>query len=199
MDSTGISTLEDMGICNEGLEMRNNPYKYFGFGLFGLIMIIVSSCMNAKTISRNYEFATDDVCDCYTKHPLILVGTRSQYYSKESAFCTRMNFVVRNDSINKLKELKYHMEDDLEAHSPGEEDSIRFRIQLINKTLLELRSGWTHSKIKTKWKSSPEGTKILKQKVKFYNKFKSGRKFVGMKKYKNGALVKVKFEEQIQR
>ncbi|WP_430401660.1 hypothetical protein [Fluviicola sp.] len=177
--------------------MKKEKRNYFNFALFG-ILLILSSCMHTKTVSRNYEFATDDTCDCYTKHPLILFGTKSNYYSKESAFCTRLNFAARKDSIIKLEELKYHLEDDLEAHSPGEGDSVLFRIQSIDKRLLGLRSDWTHSKIKTKWKNSSEGTIILKQKVKFYNRFKSGRKFVGMKKYKNGSLIKVKLEDQIQ-
>lgn len=172
--------------------MRKDVLRYLNLYWAGLIMLTFSSCMNPKTVSRNYEFATDDTCDCYTKHPVILVGTKSNYYSKEKAFCTRSNFNIRNDSIVKLKNLIFQFES-----TEISEDSIEIRVNAITGIIDKLETGWTHSKIKTKWKSSSEGTQILKQKVKFYNKFKFGRKFVGMRKYKNGSLIKIKFEERI--
>ncbi|WP_341904118.1 hypothetical protein [Fluviicola taffensis] len=176
--------------------MKKEKRTSFNFTLFG-ILLILSSCMNTRTVSRNYEFATDDTCDCYTKHPLFLIGGKSNYYSKQKAFCTRWSYPIRNDSIAKLRDLIDELEYGSES-SKMSEDSIEIRVNRMNEIIDKLETDWTHSKIKTKWKNSSGGTIILKQQVKFYNKFKSGRKFVGMKKYKNGFLIKVKLEDQIQ-
>lgn len=179
--------------------MKNNTYNYFSFGLFGLLLTILSSCMNIWTVRKNYEFATDDTCDCYTKHPFIMIGGKSNYHSKQKAFCTRWSYPVRSDSIAKLRDSINELEYGPESIKMTE-DSIEIRVNALNGIIDKLETGWTHSKIKTKWKNSSGGTSIiLKQKIKFYNKFNFGRKFVGMKKYKDGSLVKIKFEEQIRR
>lgn len=177
--------------------MKKCILKHISPNLFGLLLLILTGCMNTKTVSKNYEFATDDTCDCYTKHPLIMIGSKSNYYSKQKAFCTRWSYHIRNDSIAKLRDSIYKLEYGSESGKMTE-DSIEIRVSGMNEIIDKLETGWTHSKIKTKWKNSSEGIIILKQKVKFYNKFNFGRKFVGMKKYKNGSLIKVKLEEQIQ-
>lgn len=152
-------------------------------------LAVLTSCMHTRTIERNYEFAKEIPCDCYIKHPLLLLGTRSNYYSKESAFCTSLDFAARKDSVITLETLKYQLEENLE------EDSIRMRINLIEEQLRTLKSSWTHTKIKTKWRNSPEGIQVIRQKVKFYNRFHKGRKLAGVRKYKNNVLVRSKLKE----
>jgi len=178
--------------------MKKGMLNYLNLALFGLLLAILSSCMNIWTVRKNYEFATDDTCDCYTKHPFIMIGGKSNYHSKQKAFCTRWSYPVRSDSISKLRDSINELEYGPESGKIPE-DSIEIRVNALNGIIDKLETGWTHSRIKTKWKNSSKGAIILKQKVKFYNKFNFGRKFVGMKKFKNGSLVKIKFEEQIRR
>ena len=168
--------------------MKTSRFRYrLRYSLMGLLSLSLASCLSHKNVIRNYPFAQDDSCDCYTKHPLIVVGTNSNYFSKEKAFCTRGNYWMRRDSIAKLDELIYRMED--ETHTT---DSLKQVLTFVDSVGRKLKKEWTHTYIKTKWQTASDGKEvtILKQKIIYYNRFKSGRKRIGMKKYKHGSLVK---------
>lgn len=154
-------------------------------------MLTLSSCLSSKTVIRNYNFFNRESCDCITKHPLILIGTTSNYFSKEKAICTRLNYIARRDSIRLLQDLKYRLE---EEDING--DSLTGKVIRIDSIVNELKDDWTHLKIKTKWKGSVDSldATILKQKIKYFNKFKPLRKYIGIEKYKNGVLIKSKMK-----
>lgn len=150
-----------------------------------LLVVSLTGCVTGKTFERNYALVSDDPCDCITKHPLVVVGTKSNYFSKENAFCLPVDYTQRRDSITMLQDKKYqakaHLEDG--AFSP---DSLNALISSYDAALQNLKRGWTHAKIKTKWKVSADGAVlILKQKKVFYNKYKTGRNRVGTKTYKH--------------
>lgn len=161
-------------------------------GLIGLILLSFTSCVTRKAVERNYVLVSDDPCDCFTRHPLIVMGTNSNYFSKEKAFCIPVDYTRRRDSISVLQDKKIQAEERLEdgAFSP---DSLNALISSYDAALQNLKRGWTHAKIKTKWKIAADGeVLILKQKKVFYNKYKPGRKWVGKKIYKNDSLRKGK-------
>lgn len=139
-------------------------------------IFILSSCKSSKTITRNYSLSFDEQCDCLTRSPLILVGAKSNYFKKETAFCTNPNYTVRKDSVRTLENLK---------------DDFPSRLEEIDSLIINFKNEWTHLKIKTKWNPSYKGSEIviLKQRVKYYNKFNRGRKFIGMKLIVSDSLV----------
>ena len=147
--------------------------------------------MRHKTITRNYRLSFDEKCDCLTRRPLIPVGTKSTYHIKEKAFCTNPNYVIRRDSIDNLETLKYYLEDDFYSGS-FTEDSLMLKAEEIDSIIMNLKNGWTHLKIKTKWNPPYGGNEeivILEQRVKYYNKFNRGKKYIGMKLIVNDSLV----------
>lgn len=149
----------------------------------------LSSCINHKTIHRDYKLAQDEECDCLTRRPLIQAGKRSEYKMKEKAFCTNINFIKRKDSINQLNDLLLRLEDEWSG------EVLEAKKAKVDSLIQDLKNDWTHLKIKTKWKPSYSNQEIviLKQQLKYYNKFKKGRKYLGKKVIVNDSLVEVGF------
>ncbi|MNJ91872.1 hypothetical protein D3C87_95270 [compost metagenome] len=151
--------------------------------LYLLIGSGLTSCVTHQTIVQAYS--SEDPCDCITKHPLLPVGTGSTYFSTEKAVCLPVDYTQRRDSISRLEARKDQAEQYLEDEAFSQ-DSINKLILAIDSDLQNLKKGWTHAKIKTKWKVSADNEAlILKQKKVFYNNYKSGRKRVGKKEYRN--------------
>lgn len=150
-----------------------------------LLILALSACLTHKTVIRNYPLTTDS-CDCITRHPLLVVGTKSTYFSKEKAFCTHSNYPARRDSVSMLEDLKYRLVEQIEneARVP---DSLKRALIVTDSILQNLKKEWTHATIKTKWKGSASGGDvfILKQKTRYYNRFNRGRKLVLTKVYLN--------------
>lgn len=155
------------------------------------LLLTLTSCLNSKTVIRNYRFSDKEKCDCITKHPLIVIGTKSNYFSKEKSTCTRTNYFARRDSVYFLNDLKYKIQEELDYA-----DSLNPQLVRIEMLLNDLKRDWTHSKIKTKWKGSADTLEviILKQKIRYFNNFKPLRKYVGKEKYKNGKLIMSKIK-----
>jgi hypothetical protein len=167
--------------------------KHIHSCLLGLLLWGQTSCLGPKTITRNYEFSGESPCDCYTRHPLVQFGFKSTVYSKEKAYCTRLDYLIKSDSIFKMRDLKWSLEENQYAENTT--DTVFNAINSVDSIISELKNDWTHAKIKRKWKISASETEIVKEKVKYYNKFRFGRKFVGMKKYKNGVLIRSKMKQ----
>lgn len=166
-----------------------NPMQRLKFTLACACMILfgITSCVTRKTIVNNYALVSDDACDCVTRHPLVVVGTRSNYFLKEKAVCLRADYSQRRDSVLLLENKRSRVEEQLEEEAFSA-DSLKTLLRIIDSDIQRLKYGWTHAKIKTKWKVSPGNEiVILKQRKVFYSKFKSGRKRVGVKVYKNDA------------
>lgn len=166
--------------------MRKNAQKYQSTFII-LSILTLTSCLSNKTVIRNYPFFTQESCDCIMSHPLIIIGSTSNYLSKEKAICTRSNYVTRRDSIYLLKNEKYQFEVDSNYI-----DSLNQKTTHIDSLINDLKKDWTHIIIKTKWKGFGDSSEvvILKQKIEYFNRFKPFRKHIGKEKFKNGTLIK---------
>lgn len=161
--------------------MQMQRIKYLNYYFIGLLFITNTSCLTNKTVIKNYHFFKDEKCDCITSHPIIVIGSQSNYCSKEKAICTRSNYIERRDSIDNLSVLKMQMEDSIDN-----EATLTLEIIHIDSLINTLKNDWTHMKIKTKWKKSADSNKpiILKQKIRYLNHFKHFKKQIGVKVYK---------------
>lgn len=161
--------------------MKKGSKPFLNFSFLVLIFLLLTSCFSSKTIIKNYRFFKDEKCDCITSHPIIVIGSQSNYCSIEKAICTRSNYIERRDSIYKLSVLKMQMEDSIDS-----ETRLNQEIFQIDSLINTLKNDWTHLKIKTKWKKSADSNEpiILKQKIRYLNHFKHFKKQIGVVVYK---------------